>query len=435
MIGSGMMKDSFAKAYNKLVQRYNKQGYLSEDDFIAITEKLDIPLIRLSELQERLYDDGIEITELSAVLLSKKTRKATKESSPPKISETTKKSLIRERTDKYEIIFSELETIDPQKVKELFFDDFDKARIQSTYIPILLLAFLENTNKNGIVILEKIVTYYQKFYSERKIKNQIVERSDSIFVKSEPTDNEIRRLILFNPLGRSFLKKYFRYDKQTDTVCINKQLWMGMSFADGLSIKEISIKLIDEYYKKLSDNCLADNKSAPMPYWHSNCSFPYSKMMLLFSFGYYYEGIPFFDIRNCSIEINENKINEIDIAEDLYDKLESVDDITLSPLLVFQHKETNMCLCGVQSYIMEPLNGKAYDPIHAKMVNAPFVECSPLVFECRITDRKKEVNSYYTSTKISVEIINVVAYSSIVSNGEVDIERLFELRGLYTSNH
>lgn len=69
------------------------------------------------------------------------------------------------------------------------------------------------------------------------------------------------------------------------------------------------------------------------------------------------------------------------------------------------------------------------------MVNAPFAECSPLVFECRITDRKKEVNSYYTSTKISVEIINVVVYSSIVSNGEVDIERLFELRGLYTSNH
>ena len=53
MIGSGMMKDSFAKAYNKLVQRYNKQGYLIEDDFIAITEKLDIPLIRLSELQEK----------------------------------------------------------------------------------------------------------------------------------------------------------------------------------------------------------------------------------------------------------------------------------------------------------------------------------------------------------------------------------------------
>ena len=67
MIGSGMMKDDFAKAYNRLVQKYNKQGYLTEDDFIAITEKFDIPLIKLSELQDKLYSIGAEIVNLSAV--------------------------------------------------------------------------------------------------------------------------------------------------------------------------------------------------------------------------------------------------------------------------------------------------------------------------------------------------------------------------------
>ena len=76
MNGSGMMKDSFAKAYNKLVQRYNKQGYLTEDDFIAITEKLDIPLIRLSELQERLYDDGIELSHSDGKKPTKLKRKS-----------------------------------------------------------------------------------------------------------------------------------------------------------------------------------------------------------------------------------------------------------------------------------------------------------------------------------------------------------------------
>ena len=79
---------------------------------------------------------------------------------------------------------------------------------------------------------------------------------------------------------------------------------------------------------------------------------------------------------------------------------------------------------------MDPLNGKAYGSIHAKMVNAPFIETSPLVFECRITGRKKEVNKYYTSTSISAEIINVTAYSSIVNNGEVDIEKLFGLKNV-----
>ena len=62
------------------------------------------------------------------------------------------------------------------------------------------------------------------------------------------------------------------------------------------------------------------------------------------------------------------------------------------------------------------------------MVNAPFIETAPLVFECKITNRKKDV-----LTHISAEIINIVAYSSIVNNGEVDIVKLFGLRGLASS--
>ena len=59
------------------------------------------------------------------------------------------------------------------------------------------------------------------------------------------------------------------------------------------------------------------------------------------------------------------------------------------------------------------------------MVNAPFIETAPLVFECKITNRKKDVLTY-----ISVEIINVIAYNSIVNNREVDIVKLFGLKGL-----
>lgn len=423
------MKDNFDKAYNKLVQKYNVQGYLTEDDFITITEKFDIPLIRLSDLQDNLYNEGIEIIESSVITHKRSKRKTTEDASHQK-RKTPQKSLISESADKYEILFAEMESSDPQKVKNSFFDDYTMARIQSTYIPVFLLAFLENTDKNGTVLMNRIIDYYEKFYSERRNKNLVVERPDSIFAKSKPEHDAIKRLILFNPLGRSFLKKYFRYDKQTDSVCVNTKFWMGMSYADGIKIKEKSSKILDEYYKKISDSRLADDKTNLMPYWQSNCSFQYSRMLLLFMFGYYKADKPLFDIRNCTIEINNNHINDIDIAEDLYDKLESVDDFTLSPVLVFQNEKTNKCSWGIQSYIMDPLNGKAYGSIHAKMVNAPFIETSPLVFECRITGRKKEVNKYYTSTSISAEIINVTAYSSIVNNGEVDIEKLFGLKNV-----
>ena len=177
------MKDNFDKAYNKLSRKFNVQGYLTEDDFITITEKLDIPLIRLSDLQDNLYSEGIEIIESSSLAHKKSKRKTIEDVSHQK-RKTPQKSLISERADKYEILFAEMESSDPQKVRNSFFDDYSIARIQSTYIPVFLLAFLENTDKSGIVLMSRIVDYYERFYSERRSKNLIVERPDSIFAKS-----------------------------------------------------------------------------------------------------------------------------------------------------------------------------------------------------------------------------------------------------------
>lgn len=122
--------------------------------------------------------------------------------------------MISIRKDKYEMLFDEMEASDPLKVKESFFDDCNKTRIQSTYIPVLILAFMDNADEHGTVFMEKIVSYFKNFYIERKNKDLVVERADSVFAKSEPEDDKIKRLILFNPMGRSFLKKYFKYDKQ-----------------------------------------------------------------------------------------------------------------------------------------------------------------------------------------------------------------------------
>lgn len=246
------MKNNFEKAYNKLVQKYNKKGSLTDDDFVIITESFGIPLIMLSELQDRLYNEGIVITNSSSGSEKASKTQTNREKSYHKKKEMHDKSSISIRKDKYEMLFDEMEASDPQKVKESFFDDYNKARIQSTYIPVLILAFIENANEHGTALMGKIISYYKSFYAERKDKSLIVERSDSIFARSEPGDDEVKRLILFNPLGRSFLKKYFRYDKQTDSICINTKLWMGMSYSDGIRIKEKSKTIISGYYKKLS---------------------------------------------------------------------------------------------------------------------------------------------------------------------------------------
>lgn len=163
MIGSEMVKDGFIKAYNKLVKKYNKKGCLTDDDFVVITESFDIPLIMLSELQERLYNEGIVITNSSSGNEKASRTQTNHEKLYHKKRVTHDKSSISIRKDKYEMFFDEMEASDPLKVKELFFDDYNKARIQSTYIPVLILAFIENANEHGTVLMEKIISYYKSF--------------------------------------------------------------------------------------------------------------------------------------------------------------------------------------------------------------------------------------------------------------------------------
>ena len=252
MIGSGMMKDSFAKAYNKLVQRYNKQGYLTEDDFIAITEKLDIPLIRLSELQERLYDDGIELSHSDGkkpTKLKSKFEETVSAKQPETINEIDKS-----KSSKYDSFYDSLDKFDSQTVRNLFFHDFSKSKSQSSYMPVFVLAFFENLNSIGAVSFDKIVNYFKNYYLSRKHKGLVVERNDSIFVKKEPSEKEIRRLILFNPMGRSCLRKYFRYDKTEDVFIINPILWRSLSLADWNLIINESNRLLKDYYNRKTAN-------------------------------------------------------------------------------------------------------------------------------------------------------------------------------------
>ena len=82
-------------------------------------------------------------------------------------------------------------------VKDCFISDLSKARIQTTYMPVTVLAFLRSTNEKGVADLDSIADYFIMFYSKRKEAGLDVERSDSIFAKSTPTKKDVKTLILF----------------------------------------------------------------------------------------------------------------------------------------------------------------------------------------------------------------------------------------------
>ena len=119
-------------------------------------------------------------------------------------------------------------------------------------MPVTMLGMFECSDNKGKVYISDLVEFFKKFYEHRKERNLIVERSDSIFYKSSPNDKEIKKLILFNPLGRSCLVKYIRYDEETDCLFFNENLWNSFSIVDMKNLIQKSKDILYDYYEKLS---------------------------------------------------------------------------------------------------------------------------------------------------------------------------------------
>lgn len=229
--------DNYDRIIEKIVSLKEANNDISDSDISKILIEESVPLI--------LVDDILEAIEL---------RLSNNSDNNEVVNRTaTQKhdNRIAERIKQYNSQQLELANMPGNLVKDCFISDLCKARIQTTYMPVTVLAFLRTANEKGIADLDAIADYFIKFYSKRKEEGLAVERSDSIFVKSTPTQKDVKTLILFNPLGRSCLIKYFVVDKNSGTISVLPNLWDSLSMSDAVRIRTIADSIIQEYYRKL----------------------------------------------------------------------------------------------------------------------------------------------------------------------------------------
>ena len=119
-------------------------------------------------------------------------------------------------------------------------------------MPVTMLGLFDKADEYGKLHIDELVSFFKEYYDNRKCRNLIVERADSIFSKTTPSNQEIKKLILFNPLGRSCLVKYIRYNDVSNYLEINENFWNALHISDVIRIKKQSEKIINDYYKKLS---------------------------------------------------------------------------------------------------------------------------------------------------------------------------------------
>lgn len=124
--------------------------------------------------------------------------------------------------------------------------------LKYTYIAVLLKAFFSHCNALGKVEMDKLISYFDSYYNERLINGLLSEKSNSVLGRRGFTERDIKHIILFNPLKRSFLSNYFKYIKSQDMVVINESLWDTLTNSDKSEIILICDNKLEEYFSKLT---------------------------------------------------------------------------------------------------------------------------------------------------------------------------------------
>jgi len=241
------MKEKISNVINELLQRYKTVGSITDDDIIELILKYNLPLYLFTKISEEINH-----------IISKSDKTQTSDSEikkdinhePLKLPDPIKP--VKKRISNYDLTYDDLLMTDSQTVKERFFSDYGKSKMQSTYMVVFVLAFKNSMNEEGIAFSNLIVDFFREYYDKRRKEKLIIERPDSIFVKSSPNNKEIHRLILFNPIGRSYLRKYFKYDKISDSFQINPKLRDSLTSSDWSTIERESERLLEEYYNKIA---------------------------------------------------------------------------------------------------------------------------------------------------------------------------------------
>lgn len=236
---------------------------IPESKLFDITDEYELSHLQYSKICETLILQGYDIVPDEEIeIVETNNTKTNPETDENKISNPFEAVIAEfnklELHDKYRCLVQLAVNIaeEDEKAKKQIFDNFMQniinMNLQYTYIAVLFKAFFENSDVFGKAKLSNLIDYFDKFYNNRLQNGLISEKTDSVLSRPGFSKSDIRRIILFNPLKRSFVSKYLVYDKSEDIVYINTSLWKSLSNYDKIEVLNICDKKLEQYYQKLS---------------------------------------------------------------------------------------------------------------------------------------------------------------------------------------
>jgi hypothetical protein len=161
------------------------------------------------------------------------------------------------RRDRVELIRRQLVGMDaPQTSAEWRqeFLDFAKGRVMTRlYKAVMLKAMLGLVSRDGEVRLDDLAAEFLAFYLRRQRDGLPTEIGASLLQDPSAADIEdVKRLIIKNPLERFIIKGFLTHDLATGIIRFAPQIWGELRFYELLDLQRSVGAQIDYYYSKRS---------------------------------------------------------------------------------------------------------------------------------------------------------------------------------------
>jgi len=132
------------------------------------------------------------------------------------------------------------------------FLDFAKSRnLSRSYKPVLVKALFKLIDREGKVNMDDLVREFRDFYIQRANQGLPVETGATLL--NDPaavSDNELKRLIITNPLQRFLIKNYLEYHQDEGIVQIAPQLWHDLRYYEMMDVLKSAGEQITYYYSR-----------------------------------------------------------------------------------------------------------------------------------------------------------------------------------------
>jgi Restriction endonuclease len=140
---------------------------------------------------------------------------------------------------------------DPSEWRQEFLKYARSHNMTKSYKPVMLKALLTLVNRDGEVLIVELAQVFRAFYVARKHAGLIVEFgppdiADALVV----SDQQLRQLIIKNPLERFLIKGFLEYQPNTGVVRFAPTLWAELRFRELVEIRDSANQQLEYYYSR-----------------------------------------------------------------------------------------------------------------------------------------------------------------------------------------